>query len=136
MTQASMDMETRPLPAGWKWVKLGDVANYVNGKSFKREEWDSEGLPIIRIENLNNPQSEFNYYSGDLEDRYRVMNGDILVSWSASLDVYIWNRGQAALNQHIFKVTDICEEISKDFLFFTISEIFLPLILDNDLGVF
>ncbi|MFM6370887.1 MAG: restriction endonuclease subunit S, partial [Dolichospermum sp.] len=34
-----------------------------------------------------------------------VEDGDILFSWSATLDVKMWSRGKGALNQHIFKVT-------------------------------
>ena len=37
-------------------------------------------------------------------EKIEINDGDILISWSASLGVYIWNRGKALLNQHIFKV--------------------------------
>ena len=42
------------LPAGWKWVRLGECASYINGRAFKPEEWETEGKPIIRIQNLTN----------------------------------------------------------------------------------
>ncbi|MCJ7502971.1 MAG: hypothetical protein MUP80_07925, partial [Acidobacteriia bacterium] len=39
----------KPLPHGWRWVRLGEVAEYLNGRAFKPEEWGKSGLPIIRI---------------------------------------------------------------------------------------
>ena len=48
------------LPEGWEWVSLGNVADYINGRAFKLSDWSENGLPIIRIQNLNNPNSEYN----------------------------------------------------------------------------
>ena len=47
------------LPEGWQWKKLGEVGEYVNGRAFKPHEWESSGIPIIRIQNLNDPQAQF-----------------------------------------------------------------------------
>lgn len=46
--------------------RLGDIATYVNGYAFKPTDWKNKGLPIIRIQNLTNPDSPFNYYQGKL----------------------------------------------------------------------
>ena len=40
------------IPEDWEVVKLGDVADYINGYAFKPSHWKTEGLPIIRIQNL------------------------------------------------------------------------------------
>lgn len=88
----------------WPTKKLGEVAQYINGRAFKPSEWVDSGLPIIRIQNLTGTQEKFNYFNGKLEERYIVEKGDILLSWSASLGVYVWDKERAALNQHIFKV--------------------------------
>ncbi|MCY7487469.1 restriction endonuclease subunit S [Paenibacillus alvei] len=84
--------------------RLGNVATYINGYAFKPNEWDSKGLPIIRIQNLTGTSSLYNYYDGEIPDKYIVEKDDILISWSASLGVYRWNGERALLNQHIFKV--------------------------------
>lgn len=102
--------------------KLGNIGSYINGYAFKPEDWKTSGIPIIRIENLNNPKASYNYYQGEIEEKYKVVNGDILVSWSASLDAYIWNNGDAVLNQHIFKVIPNDEVVDKDFLFFLLKK--------------
>ena len=106
---------------GWEIKKLGDVATYVNGYAFKPEHWGEIGVPIIRIQNLNNPNAEFNYCKSDIPAKFVVENGDILISWSASLGVYEWNRGKAYLNQHIFKVVFDKINISKYFLKYAVS---------------
>ncbi|SMO72503.1 restriction endonuclease subunit S [Fodinibius sediminis] len=95
---------------GWEKYTLGEVAEYLNGRAFKPEEWENKGLPIIRIQNLNDPEASYNYSTKDFKDRYLVQSGDLLFAWSASLDAYIWKGGNAWLNQHIFKV------VPRDFI--------------------
>lgn len=87
-----------------EWVKLGDVASYVNGYAFKPTDYASEGKPIIRIQDLTGNAYQTNRFAGSLDDKYRVVWGDVLISWSASLGVYVWSAEEAWLNQHIFKV--------------------------------
>jgi len=92
------------IPEDWDVKPLSEVAEYINGYAFSPKDWKDKGLPIIRIQNLNDPKAEFNYFDGEIDKKYIVENGDLLFSWSASIGVYIWNRGKAVLNQHIFKV--------------------------------
>jgi len=110
----------------WPLVRLGDVATYVNGYAFKPADWAINGLPIIRIQNLNNDEAAFNYYDGVIDSRYIVNNGDILISWSASLGMFVWNKGEAILNQHIFKVVFNKLKIDKSYFKYAIRKI-----LDN-----
>jgi type I restriction enzyme M protein len=68
-------------------VPIGAVCNLINGRAFKPTEWetkDSGGMPIVRIQNLNNPESEFNYFTGEVTDRHRIKKGELLFSWSGS----------------------------------------------------
>lgn len=98
-----------------KFCQLGDVATYVNGYAFKPADWGSEGLPIIRIQDLTGNSYQANYFSGEIDNRFRVYSGDILISWSASLGVFEWQGGDAVLNQHIFKVVFNKMDIDKKF---------------------
>ena len=102
-------------------VRLGDVATYINGYAFKPSDWSDNGLPIIRIQNLTGNDYETNYYSGDYNKKYEVVNGDILISWSASLGVYEWKNEKALLNQHIFKVVFDKLPIDKRYFVHTVS---------------
>lgn len=96
-------------------ARLGDVATYVNGFAFKPEDWSSEGLPIIRIQDLTGNSYQANRYDGRCDAKYEVNPGDILISWSASLGVYVWQNEKALLNQHIFKVIFNKVEVDKSF---------------------
>ncbi|MFE1150046.1 restriction endonuclease subunit S [Streptomyces albidoflavus] len=99
-----MSKEMGGLPEGWVTSTLGELAEYVNGRGFRKAEWSKSGRPIIRIQNLTGSNSAFNYYSGELEGRHLVKKGDLLLSWAATLGVYEWAGPEGALNQHIFKV--------------------------------
>lgn len=111
---------SREVPEGWKLHPLTDLANYVNGRAFKPEDWVSSGLPIIRIANMTNSDAAFNFYEGeDIDDGHMVRNGDILFSWSATLSIQKWTRGAAVLNQHIFKVVP-AESVQPDWLLYVL----------------
>jgi len=80
----------------------------INGKAFKPEDWSETGLPIVRIQNLNNDQAPFNFFNGEIKEQYLIDTGELLFSWSGtpgtSFGAFFWNRGKAVLNQHIFRV--------------------------------
>ena len=104
--------------SSWPMVKMGEVAEYVNGFAFKSEDWTTEGTPIIRIQNLTKTSGSINYtLKSDVPDKYVVENGELLISWSATIGFFIWNGGRAFLNQHIFKVVTGVS-INKRYLYF------------------
>lgn len=92
------------IPPGWESTTLGALGRYLNGRAFKKNEWSTRGRPIIRIQNLTGSGASYNYFEGDVEERYVARPGDLLVSWAATLGAYIWSGPEAVVNQHIFKV--------------------------------
>ena len=100
--------------------RLGDIATYINGYAFKPEDRRNEGLPIIRIQDLTGNVYNLGFYNGNYPEKIEINDGDVLISWSASLGVYIWNRGKALLNQHIFKVVFDKVEVNKDYFVFAV----------------
>lgn len=110
-------MSRSELPKDWRIASLEDVADFINGYSFKSTDWDISGLPIIRIQNLNDGSKPFNRFSAEIDEKYRVRYGDVLISWSASLGAYFWEGGDAWLNQHIFKAVINENTIDRDFFF-------------------
>lgn len=108
------------LPKGWANAKIGEICSLVNGRAFKADDWSSTGLPIIRIQNLNDHNAEFNYCSFDVEEKFYVDDGQLLFAWSGtpgtSFGAHIWNRGKGILNQHIFKVNINEQYLNKKFL--------------------
>lgn len=103
------------VPEHWEVSKVKLLAGYINGFPFKPAEWGAKGRPIIRIQNLTKEHAAFNYYDGVIPKRNHVKDGDILLSWSASLGVFVWNRGDAWLNQHIFKVVPDPKRITRGY---------------------
>jgi type I restriction enzyme S subunit len=98
-------------------VRLGDLFEFKNGRSFSTTEWKEVGLPIIRIQNLNDISSGFNYFDGDYDKSIEVNKNDLLFSWSgtvgSSFGPHIWGRDKGVLNQHIYKVSFKTDMISK-----------------------
>lgn len=86
-------------------VPLGEVAEFINGVAFKPADWSDEGQRIVRIQNLTDSSKPFNCTTRVVDDKYHVRAGDMLVSWSATLGVFVWDGPDVALvNQHIFRV--------------------------------
>ncbi len=103
-----------------KIARLGDLATYINGYAFKPADWGDTGLPIIRIQDLTGNSYQLNRYDGEYPERIEVNDGDVLISWSASLGVYVWQRGKALLNQHIFKVVFDKLPVNKEYFVFAV----------------
>ena len=110
------------IPKSWEWCRVGTVAEYVNGLAFKPEDWETSGLPIIRIQNLTDYNKPLNYTTKKFDDKFKVENGDLLFSWSATLDSFIWKGQTAWLNQHIFKVNPRVG-IFKGYLYYALKAI-------------
>lgn len=115
-----------PLPAGWEWVRLGSFLEMINGRAFKPTDWTDSGLPIVRIQNLNNSAAPFNYCDlSDVKKQHLIDDDEFLISWSGtpgtSFGAFIWRRGKAALNQHIFKCVQIGSPYSDTFLMHSIN---------------
>lgn len=98
---------------------LGETARFINGAAFKPADWEDGGLPIIRIQNLTGTGEKFNFTSRQVKPELVVEPGDLLVSWSATLDVYRWTGPRGVLNQHIFKVLPN-PGIDPDYLFYAL----------------
>lgn len=102
------------------YKSLGNIATYINGYPFKPEDRGKTGLPIIRIQDLTGNAYDLGFYDGEYPSRIEINDGDILISWSASLGVYVWNRGRALLNQHIFKVVFDKAEVDKQYFVYAV----------------
>ena len=104
-----IDSELGMIPKGWEVKCIYDLAEYINGTSFKAKDYSEKGLPIIKIAELKNGITDgTKFFSGEKDKKFYLKNGDILFSWSGnpdtSIDTFIWDKGDAILNQHIFKV--------------------------------
>ena len=105
------------LPSEWAWASIGETGQYINGYAFKPTHWGAFGEPIIRIQNLTDESKALNRTEIDAPASVHVAPGEILVSWSATLDVFVWRREPALLNQHIFRVIPNHEVVEPRWLF-------------------
>ncbi|WP_046060559.1 restriction endonuclease subunit S [Paracidovorax citrulli] len=107
------------IPKGWRVASLDAIADYLNGLALQKfpPESDTEFLPVIKIAQLRaGNTSGADKASTKLKPEYIVQDGDVLFSWSGTLEVEVWTGGRGALNQHLFKVTSC--EVPKWFYYF------------------
>jgi type I restriction enzyme S subunit len=103
------DSELCEIPAGWKVRSLDEIARFLNGLALQKyPPKDGRALPVIKIVQLRGGSTEgADLASADLDPDYIVEDGDVLFSWSGSLECVLWAGGRGALNQHLFKVTSV-----------------------------
>lgn len=107
------------IPKGWRVASLDVIADYLNGLALQKfpPEGDTEFLPVIKIAQLRAGHiNGADKASTKLRPEYIVQDGDVLFSWSGSLEVEVWTGGRGALNQHLFKITS--REVPKWFYYF------------------
>jgi type I restriction enzyme S subunit len=104
------ESEIGDIPKGWEVKALDELGRFLNGLALQKyppanDRW----LPVIKIAQLRSGDvRDADRASADLHSDYVVENGDILFSWSGSLECVFWAGGRGALNQHLFKVTSAC----------------------------
>ena len=110
------------VPETWEVKSLGDLGTYLNGFAFKPSHWGTEGIPIIKIKEMNSGVTgETPRNSGDdIPSKYHFDDGAIIFSWSGTLLVMVWDQGPGLLNQHLFKV-DPKQGVPHGFLFLALS---------------
>ena len=112
---------------GWgiQTVSIGELCDLINGRAFKPTDWVDTGIPIVRIQNLRDPSKPMNKFDGEVKDRFLIDSGDVLLSWSGtpgtSFGCFIWDRGRAILNQHIFRVEYDSSRIERDFFLYAMN---------------
>lgn len=108
----------REIPAGWVDGSLWEIARYFNGLAMqKHRPIGSDYLPVIKIKEMGEGVTDSTEKARpDIPQEAIIDDGDVLFSWSATLDVKIWSQGKGALNQHIFKVTS--DKYPKTFYYF------------------
>ncbi len=102
-----VDSELGEIPEGWEVRSLDQIARFLNGLALQKFPPNGEhSLPVIKIAQLRAGNTiGADRASSNLECDYIIQDGDILFSWSGSLECVLWAGGPGALNQHLFKVT-------------------------------
>ena len=95
------------VPRGWRVRPLDEIATYLNGLALQKfPPSDDAWLPVIKIAQLRKGDTVGADRAGrNIKPEYVIQSGDVLFSWSGSLEVEVWCGGEGALNQHLFKVS-------------------------------
>ena len=102
------DQLKREIPKDWEVDNLYRIANFINGLACQKyRPADGErGLPVIKIREMHEGISkDTEQVSENIPEKNKIYDGDVLFSWSATLEVMYWFGGKGGLNQHIFKVS-------------------------------
>lgn len=99
-----VDTTMGEIPEGWEVQKILDFADVIYGFSFKANRFNTagEGIPVVRIRNIQDGQSE-TYTEEEGDPKHRIKNGDILVGMDGDFHMTIWSGGDAWQNQRVAK---------------------------------
>lgn len=115
------------IPKDWIVLDIAKTMKLINGYGFKPSQWEKEGLPIIRIQNLNDANAPYNYFPGVIDTKFHVKNGDLLFAWSGSKGVSfgarVWQGKKAILNQHIFKIIPNENFITANYSYYVLRKV-------------
>jgi type I restriction enzyme S subunit len=98
------DSELGRIPDGWEVRRILDFADVIYGFSFKANRFNTagEGIPVVRIRNIQDGQSE-TYTEEEGDPKHRINNGDILVGMDGDFHMTNWSGGDAWQNQRVAK---------------------------------
>ncbi|QEA11665.1 restriction endonuclease subunit S [Comamonas flocculans] len=102
-----VDSDIGPVPEGWEVKALANAATFLNGLALQKypPRGDDDDLPVIKIAQLRKGSTDgADLANGDVPEQYVIGDGDLLFSWSGTLEAAFWFGGKGALNQHLFKV--------------------------------
>lgn len=102
-----VNSEIGQIPEGWQVLSLDQIANFLNGLVLQKyPAQENRSLPAIKIAQLRSGSTDrADRVSAAIDPSYIIHDGDIIFSWSGSLECVMWAGGPGALNQHLFKVT-------------------------------
>lgn len=108
LPESFIDSDIGLVPNGWEVRPITQIATFLNGLALQKypPRGDGEDLRVIKIAQLRKGSAESaDLANGDVPEQYVIVDGDLLFSWSGTLEAEFWFGGKGALNQHLFKVT-------------------------------
>ena len=101
------------LPEGWEIRKIGDIARIKSGYAFKSEWWSDEGVPVIKIKDIQNNTVDFSDLSrvseahSLLAKNFFVKEGDLLIAMTGAtigkLAIVPFSDEKLVVNQRVGK---------------------------------
>lgn len=128
-----IESELGEIPEGWRVGKLGELIKIQNGYAFKSKDFLNKGdIGIIKIKNISNKIIDIlntDFISNDIckevEDKYLVNNGDILIAMTGAeigkIGIVPQNNKQLYLNQRVGKIVEIMNG-GKEYSYFHLNQ--------------
>ncbi len=114
--QSQPDIRLKSFSDPWVEYRLGDIANFINGRAYKQDELlDSGKYPVLRVGNFNT-NTHWYYSDLELDDKFYVNQGDLLYTWATIFAPYLWSGNKAIYHYHIWKLDLTCS-LDKLFTF-------------------
>ena len=115
---------------GWEIKQLGNVCGFQNGFAFKSKTFKDNGVPVLRISNIQNDEIDLNKivfidpsdYKEDLS-KYKVEKNDLLIAMSGATTGKIgFNQTDDIfyLNQRVGKF-EPTKDLDKSYLYYYLS---------------
>lgn len=128
-----IESEIGKIPEGWRVGKLGELIKIQNGYAFKSKDFLNKGdIGIIKIKNISNKIIDIlntDFISNDIckevEDKYLVNNGDILIAMTGAeigkIGIVPQNNKQLYLNQRVGKIVEVMNG-GKEYSYFHLNQ--------------
>lgn len=105
------------IPGEWEVDTSGKVVKFINGRAYSILEWETSGIPVIRLQNLTGTGENYYYSNLKLPEEQYCIYGDLLYMWSATFGPYIWTGERAIYHYHIWKVECSDKSLQKYFYY-------------------
>lgn len=109
------------IPNDWDVLTLDNAVDFINGRAYGIHEWETNGVPVIRLQNLTGRGGDYYYSNLSLPEKQYCNKGDLLFMWSATFGPVIWWGEKAIYHYHIWKV-ECKNKTDKAFLYFTLDD--------------
>ena len=104
----------------WSAMKQGSVVRFINGRAYKKTEWEKFGIPVVRLQNLTGSGDNYYYSTLELPEEKYMKNGDLLYMWSATFGPHIWKGDRAIFHYHIWRIE--CSDLINKLFFYYLLE--------------
>ena len=111
------------IPEDWDVKPIGQYAKLINGRAYAIHEWETQGIPVIRLQNLTGNGENYYYSNLKLPEKQYCNFGDLLFMWSATFGAVIWKGEKAIYHYHIWKIEADTKKLNKWFLFHVLIEL-------------
>lgn len=98
------------LPEGWRNESVFGICSVIYGFPFNSELFtdDHTQIPLIRIRNIQENETD-TYTSENVDKKYFIKNGDILIGMDGEFHMTLWAGGKAYQNQRTVRI--VCDKL-------------------------